>query len=119
MLKRGLIVDDAAFTRMVLRGILEKNGYEVAGEASNGIEALELYEKECPDFVTLAITMPVMDGLETLNAIMGKYPHATVFMCSAIDQHSIILEAVKMGAKDFIIKPFKPESVVETLAKFV
>jgi len=119
MPKRGLIVDDAFFMRMVLRGILEKNGYEVAGEAGNGIEALELYERESPDFVTLAITMPVMDGLETLNAIMGKYPHATVFMCSALDQHAIVRETVKMGARDFILKPFKPELILETLAKFV
>ena len=117
--KRGLIVDDAAFMRMMLREILEKNGYEVVGEAMNGKEAIRVFKDVNPDFVTLDITMPEMDGLEALRQIMQIDRSAKVFMCSAIGQHSNVLEAVKLGAKDFILKPFKPERVIDTLSKFV
>ena len=115
MSKRGLIVDDAAFMRMMLKDILEKSGFNVVGEAVNGKEAIQLYQETKPDFVTLDITMPEMDGLQALGEIMQIDGNAMVFMCSAIGQHSSVLEAIKLGAKDFILKPFKPERVVETL----
>ena len=117
--KRGLIVDDAAFMRMMLRGIFENNGYEVAGEATNGKEAVEQYGSSKPDFVTLDITMPEMDGIEALKQIIGMDSGATVIMCSAIGQQANVLEAIKTGAKDFIVKPFQPDRVVESLKKVV
>ena len=119
MAKTGLIVDDAAFMRMMLRSIFEKNGYEVAGEATNGTEAVEMYESLKPTFVTLDITMPEMDGIEALTQIMGSDASAMVIMCSAIGQQANVLEAIKLGAKDFIVKPFQPERVVESLGKVV
>lgn len=119
MAKRGLIVDDAAFMRMMLRGIFEKNGYEVAGEATNGKEAVELYNSTKPDFVTLDITMPEMDGLEALKQIVQADSKATVIMCSAIGQQANVLESIKLGAKDFIVKPFQPDRVIESLKKVV
>ncbi len=119
MAKRGLIVDDAAFMRMMLRGIFENNGYEVAGEATNGKEAVEQYGSSKPDFVTLDITMPEMDGIEALKQIISMDSGATVIMCSAIGQQANVLEAIKTGAKDFIVKPFQPDRVVESLKKVV
>ena len=119
MAKKGLIVDDAAFMRMMLKEILTKAGYEVAGEAVNGKEAIELYKSSKPDFVTMDITMPEMDGIEALKEIKKVDANATVIMCSAIGQQANVLEAIKTGAKDFIVKPFQPERVLESIKKTV
>lgn len=112
-----LVVDDAAFMRMTIKNILENNGFEIVGEAENGIQGLAKY-KECkPDVVTLDITMPEMDGVEALKAILQYDPKAKVVMMSAMGQESIVREAILSGAKSFIVKPFKQEHVVETLTK--
>ena len=116
---RVLIVDDAAFMRMMIKDILEKNGYEVLGEASNGIKAVELYKKERPDVVTMDITMPDMDGIEAVKAIRLFDPSAKIIMCSAMGQQSMVMDAIRAGAKDFIVKPFQPDRVLEAIRKVV
>jgi len=119
MAKRGLIVDDTAFVRIMLKDILTKAGYEIAGEAVNGTEAVEMYESARPDFVTMDITMPEMDGIEALKEIRRIDSEAVVIMCSTIGQQADVLEAIKSGAKDFIVKPFQPERVLESIRKAV
>lgn len=114
---RVLIVDDAAFMRMMLKDILTKNGYQIAGEAPNGLKAVELYKLEKPDVVTMDITMPEMDGIQALKEIKAVDPNARVIMCSAMGQQAMVMEAIKSGAKDFIVKPFQPERVLESLKK--
>ena len=116
---RVLIVDDAAFMRMMIKDILEKNGYEVLGEASNGIKAVELYKKERPDVVTMDITMPDMDGIEAVKAIRLFDPSAKIIMCSAMGQQSMVMDAIRAGAKDFIVKPFQHDRVLEAIRKVV
>ena len=113
-----LITDDAAFMRMMLKDILTKNGHEVVAEAGDGIEMLQKYDETMPDIVTLDITMPNMDGLVALKELRKKHPNANVVMCSAMGQQSMVIDAIQSGAKDFIIKPFQAERVVECLAKF-
>lgn len=112
-----LIVDDAAFMRMMIKDILEKNGFEVVGEANNGIKAVELYKKETPDVVTMDITMPDMDGIEAVKAIKEFDPAAKIIMCSAMGQQTMVMDAIKAGAKDFIVKPFQPDRVIEAVTK--
>ena len=114
-----LIVDDAAFMRMMIKDILEKNGYEVCGEAPNGLVAVELYNKEKPDIVTMDITMPDMDGIEAVKTIIASHPDAKIIMCSAMGQQSMVMDAIKAGAKDFIVKPFQAERVLEAVNKVV
>ncbi|MBS5937343.1 response regulator [Clostridium sartagoforme] len=114
-----LIVDDAAFMRMMIKDILQKNGFEVIGEASNGIEAVNLYKKERPDVVTMDITMPDMDGIEAVKEIRAFDPSAKVIMCSAMGQQSMVMDAIKSGAKDFIVKPFQADRVLEAIRKVV
>ena len=114
---RVLIADDAAFMRMMLKDILTKNGFEVVGEASNGKEAVSKYEELKPDLVTLDITMPEMDGIQTLKQIMANDSLAKVIMCSAMGQQSMVIEAIQSGAKDFIVKPFQPGRVIESISK--
>ena len=116
---RVLIVDDAAFMRMMIKDILQKNGFEVIGEASNGIEAVDLYKKEKPDVVTMDITMPDMDGIEAVKEIKNFDPTAKVIMCSAMGQQSMVMDAIKSGAKDFIVKPFQADRVLEAIRKVV
>lgn len=111
-----LVVDDAQFMRLRLNKILSDSGHEVV-EAANGLEALEQYEKHSPDVVLLDITMPEMDGLTALKEIKSRDPNATVIMCSAMGQQALVLEAIKAGAKDFIIKPFEPERVIQAVSK--
>ncbi|MBP2630750.1 MAG: response regulator [Firmicutes bacterium] len=118
-MKRVLIVDDAAFVRMAIRTILEKNGYEVVGEANDGNVAVSKYMEHKPDFMTLDITMPNMDGIETLKAIRKLDPSAVVIMVSALGQERYIKDAILNGAKYFLVKPFKEENVIETLRKIV
>lgn len=116
---RVLIVDDASFMRMMIKDILQKNGFEVVGEASNGIEAVNLYKKEKPDVVTMDITMPDMDGIEAVKEIKIFDPAAKVIMCSAMGQQSMVMDAIKSGAKDFIVKPFQADRVLEAIRKVV
>lgn len=117
MSKRVLIVDDAIFMRMKLKDILEKNGYEVVGEAQNGMEAVEKYQAEKPDIVTMDITMPEMDGVAALKAIIQIDPNAKVIMCSAMGQQTMVMEAIQSGALDFIVKPFDTDRVIQSLNK--
>lgn len=117
MTKRVLIVDDAAFMRIKLKDILEKNNYEVAGEAENGLEAIEKYKELSPDIVTMDITMPEMDGVEALKVIREHDPSAKILMCSAMGQQSMVMDAIRAGAVDFIVKPFDTERVIHALDK--
>lgn len=119
MAKKVLVVDDATFMRIKLRDILEKNGYEVVGEAANGIEAVDRYKELSPDIVTLDITMPEMDGIEALTQIKAFDDDATVVMCSAMGQQSMVMDAIRAGALDFIVKPFDTERVIKALDKIV
>ena len=117
--KNVLIVDDAAFMRMMLKDILTKNGYNVAGEASNGTEGVNKYIELKPDIVTLDITMPEMDGLAALKEIKKSDPNALVIMCSAMGQQAMVIEAIQAGAKDFIVKPFQADRVIEAIRKVI
>lgn len=112
-----LIVDDAAFMRMMIKDILVKNGFEVIGEAGNGMKAVELYKKERPDVVTMDITMPEMDGIGAVKAIREMDPSARIIMCSAMGQQSMVMDAIRAGAKDFIVKPFQADRVLEALKR--
>lgn len=112
-----LIVDDAAFMRMMIKDILEKNGFEIVGEANNGIKAVELFKKESPDVVTMDITMPDMDGIEAVKEIKSIDPKAKIIMCSAMGQQTMVMDAIKAGARDFIVKPFQPDRVLEAINK--
>lgn len=118
-MSKVLIVDDAAFMRMMIKDILEKNGFEVVGEANNGLKAVELYKKESPDVVTMDITMPDMDGIEAVKQIKAFDPNAKVIMCSAMGQQSMVMDAIRAGAKDFIVKPFQAERVLEAIKKAI
>ena len=118
-MSKVLIVDDAAFMRMMIKDILEKNGYEVVGEASNGLKAVELYKSEKPDVVTMDITMPEMDGIEAVKAIRAFDPAAKIIMCSAMGQQTMVMDAIKSGAKDFIVKPFQADRVLEAVKKVI
>ncbi|MBX6352305.1 MAG: response regulator [Thermoflavifilum sp.] len=115
--KRILIVDDAAFMRMMIKDILTKNGYEIAGEAADGVQAVEKYQQLRPDLVTLDITMPEMDGLEALRRIRAIDPNARVIMCSAMGQQAMVIDAIQAGARDFVVKPFQAERVLEAIRK--
>jgi two-component system chemotaxis response regulator CheY len=117
MATRVLIVDDAAFMRMMLRDILAKNGFEVAGEAENGKIAVQMYNELKPDIVTMDITMPEMDGIAAVKEIKASDPAAKVVMVSAMGQQAMVIEAIRSGAADFIVKPFQPDRVLEALGK--
>ena len=112
-----LIADDAAFMRMMIKNILTEAGYEIAGEAENGAVAVAKYKELKPDLTTMDITMPEMDGLQALKEIRGADPSACVVMCSAMGQQSMVIESIQAGAKDFIVKPFQPDRVVEAIQK--
>jgi two-component system, chemotaxis family, chemotaxis protein CheY len=114
---RVLVVDDAAFMRKMVSDALAKGGHEVVGEAGNGLEAISQFQALKPDLMTLDITMPEKDGLAALADIMAADPAAKVVMCSALGQESKVLEAIKLGAKDFVVKPFQPDRVIEAVGK--
>ena len=114
-----LLVDDAAFMRKVIKDTLNKNGYTDVHEAVDGADAVEKYDELHPDLVMMDITMPNMDGLEALKAIRAKDPNANGVMCSAMGQESMVIDAVRSGAKDFIVKPFKPDRVLKTVSSIV
>ncbi|HAY14829.1 MAG TPA: response regulator [Fimbriimonadaceae bacterium] len=117
MAKRILITDDALFMRVTLKKILTEAGYDVVGEATNGAEAVKLYEQLKPDVVTMDITMPEMDGIQALKEIKKIDANARVIMCTAMGQKTMVIDAVQSGAKDFIVKPFQPDRVIEALSK--
>ena len=117
MAKKILITDDALFMRVTLKNILTQNGYEVCGEATNGKEAVDMYKELKPDLVTMDITMPEMDGIEALKEIKSHDPNAVIVMCTAMGQKNMVVEAVQAGAKDFIVKPFQPDRVLEAVEK--
>lgn len=112
-----LIVDDAAFMRMMIKDILTKNGYQVVGEAADGAQAIEKYKESIPDLVTMDITMPEMDGITALKEIKKINPNARVIMCSAMGQQAMVIDAIQAGARDFIVKPFQADRVLEAIAK--
>ena len=114
---RVLVVDDAAFMRKMLSDVLAKGGHEVIGEGANGIEAVSQYHALRPDIMTLDITMPEQDGLAALKEILNQEPTARVVMCSALGQEAKVLEAIKAGAKDFVVKPFQPDRVLDAIGK--
>ena len=119
MAKNILICDDAAFMRMMIKDILTKNGYNIAGEAENGMVAVDKYKETSPDLVLMDITMPEMDGIQALKKIKDSDPNASVIMCSAMGQQAMVIEAIQSGAKDFIVKPFQAERVIEAVKKVV
>ena len=112
-----LIADDAAFMRMMIKNILTDAGYEIVGEAENGAVAVTKYRELKPDLTTMDITMPEMDGLAALKEIRGQDPSARVVMCSAMGQQSMVIESIQAGARDFIVKPFQPDRVLEAIQK--
>ena len=114
---RVLIADDASFMRQMIREIIEPEGHEVVGEATNGIEAVDLFKQLAPDLVTMDIVMPKRSGIDAVKRILADHPTACVVMCSALGQESLVMEALQAGARDFIVKPFKPDSVIATLKK--
>ena len=119
MAKRVLITDDALFMRVTLKNILTKGGYEIVGEAANGQESVDMYQQHKPDLVTMDITMPEMDGITAVREIKKLDPNANVIMCTAMGQKSMVMEAVAAGAKDFLVKPFQPDKVIEAIQKII
>ena len=117
MAKKILIVDDAAFMRMMIKDILVRNGYNVIGEAENGRKAVEKYKELNPDLVIMDITMPDMDGIQAVKEIKKIDPKATIIMCSAMGQQAMVIESIQAGAKDFIVKPFQADRVLEAIKR--
>jgi len=116
-INRILIVDDAAFMRMMLKDILSKNGFEIVAETDNGAAAVGIYKQQKPDLVIMDITMPGMNGIEGLKAIRSVDPNANVIMCSAMGQQAMVMEAIQAGAKDFIVKPFQQERILQAIER--
>ena len=116
---RILVVDDAAFMRMMLKDILGKGGYEVVGEAENGLKAVDKYKELTPDLVLMDITMPEMNGIDAVKNIKAMDPGAKIVMCSAMGQQAMVLEAIQAGARDFIVKPFQADRIIEAVSKAV
>ena len=114
---RVLVVDDAAFMRKMVSDALTKGGHEVVGEAGNGSEAIARFQELKPEVTTLDITMPEKDGITALKEIIELDPSAKIVMCSALGQEAKVLEAIKLGAKDFVVKPFQPDRVIEAVGK--
>ena len=114
-----LVVDDAAFMRMMIKDILTKNDYEIVGEAGNGLQAIEKWQELRPDLTTMDITMPEMDGITAVKEIKKIDPNAKIIMCSAMGQQGMVIEAIQSGARDFIVKPFQPDRVLEAIRKVV
>ena len=114
---RVLVADDASFMRQMIRDIIDQEGFEVVGEAADGVEVVEKFTELTPDLVMMDIVMPKRSGIDAVKAIMEIAPQANVVMCSALGQETLVMEAIQAGAKDFIVKPFKPESVLTTLRK--
>lgn len=116
-MKNVMVVDDAAFMRMMLKDILTGAGYNVVGEAENGAIAVNKYKELSPDLVLMDITMPEMDGVSAVKKIRGLDPKAKIIMCSAMGQQAMVLESIQAGAKDFVVKPFQAERIIEAVGK--
>lgn len=112
-----LVVDDLPFMRKALRGVLLDAGFEVAGEAENGREGLFMYARKKPDVVLLDIVMPIMDGITALTRLLRYDPAARIIMCSSLGEQDLIVHAIRLGARDFIVKPFRPERIVSAVGK--
>lgn len=112
-----LITDDTAFMRMTLKKILSQNGFEIAGEAADGLESVEQYKKVSPELVTMDITMPNMDGIAAIKEIISFDANAKIIVCSAMGQKTLVIEALNAGAKDFVVKPFQPDRIVDAVQK--
>ncbi len=112
-----MIVDDLVFIKLLLKDLIEKAGFRVVGEASDGEEAIDMYQVKKPDLVLLDITMPKMDGITALKKILALDPGAKIIMCSALGQQRLIVQAIQLGAKDFIVKPFRPDRVISSIKK--
>jgi two-component system chemotaxis response regulator CheY len=119
MAKRVLIVDDAAFMRMMIKDILSKNGYEIVGDAENGAIAISKYKDLMPDLVIMDITMPEVDGVTAVKEIKKLNNDAKVIMCSAMGQQAMVIESIQAGARDFIVKPFQADRVIEAVKKVI
>jgi two-component system chemotaxis response regulator CheY len=119
MAKKILLVDDAAFMRMMLKNILTEGGYEISGEAKNGVEAIAKYKELNPDLVTMDITMPEMDGIEAVKKIREFDNKAKIVMCSAMGQQAMVIESIQAGAKSFIVKPFAKDKVIDEIRKVI
>ena len=114
---RILVADDASFMRQIIRDILEAEGHEIVAEASDGVQAVEEWKKHQPDVVTMDIVMPRRSGIDAVRAIVAVDASARIVMCSALGQETLVTEALQAGASDFIVKPFKPDAVIETLRR--
>ena len=119
MARNVLVCDDAAFMRMMIKDILTKNGYNIAGEAENGVKAIEKYNELKPELVLMDITMPEMDGIQALKKIKEADAKATVIMCSAMGQQAMVIESIQAGARYFIVKPFQADRVLEAVKKVI
>ena len=117
--KTILLVDDAAFMRMMLKDILTKNGYNVVGEAENGVKAIEKFKELKPSLVIMDITMPEMDGINAARGIKSVDKGALIIMCSAMGQQAMVIESIQAGARDFIVKPFQADRVLEAVQKVI
>jgi len=116
-MKQVMIVDDALFMRNLLRDIFETAGWQIVAEAENGREAISLYAQHQPDLVTMDIVMPKLGGIDALINILHEYPEAKIVMCSALGQERMVMEAIRAGAKDFIVKPFQEQQVMDVVAR--
>lgn len=114
-----LVVDDAAFMRMMIKDVLTKNGYLVSGEAENGQKAIEKYKELTPELVIMDITMPEVDGIQAVKEIKKLDPNAKIVMCSAMGQQAMVIESIQAGARDFIVKPFQADRVIEAVKKVI
>jgi two-component system chemotaxis response regulator CheY len=117
MSRTVLIVDDAIFMRTMIADILESAGFEIVGEASSGVEAVERYKELEPDLVTMDIVMPDMGGIDAVREIMKVDPNARILIVSAMGQQGLVVEAIQAGARDFVVKPFQPSRVVEAVQR--
>ena len=116
---RIMLVDDAAFMRMMLKDILTKGGHEVVGEAEDGLKAIERYKEVLPDLVLMDITMPELDGISAVKRIKAVDPNAKIIMCSAMGQQALVIESIQAGAKDFIVKPFQADRILDAVRKCI
>ncbi len=119
MAKKILLADDASFMRMMLKNILVPAGYEIVGEANNGKEAIQMFKELKPDLLIMDMIMPEMGGIEAIKQIISEIPDANIIICSAIGQQTLVIEAIQAGAKDYIVKPFDQDNVLETIGKII
>lgn len=117
MAKRILVVDDANFMRMVVKNTLSQKGFEICGEASNGIEAVQQYLKLKPDLVTMDITMRGKDGLEAAREILTRDPNARIIMVTALGQRRMLMDCLTIGVRDFVVKPFEPKRIISAVER--